>query len=101
MQEDTLLQQAMSAVRAGHELTARAIFLEVVEINPRNETAWMWLIGLLDDLDDCIYACQQVLEINPTNAKVNQYLGQLLADRKKQQEAQRLRVEEQMNHARE
>jgi tetratricopeptide (TPR) repeat protein len=101
MQEDTLLQQAISAVRAGHELTARDIFLEVVEINPRNETAWMWLIGLLDDLDDCIYACQQVLEINPTNAKVNQYLGQLLADRKKQQEAQRLRVEEQMNHARE
>jgi tetratricopeptide (TPR) repeat protein len=101
MQEDTLLQQAISAVRAGHELTARDIFLEVVEINPRNETAWMWLTGLLDDLDDCIYACQQVLEINPTNAKVNQYLGQLLADRKKQQEAQRLRVEEQMNHARE
>jgi hypothetical protein len=101
MQEDTLLQQAISAVRAGHELTARDIFLEVVEINPRNETAWMWLTGLLDDLDDCIYACQQVLEINPTNAKVNQYLSQLLVDRKKQQEAQKLRVEEQMNHARE
>ena len=101
MREDTLLQQAMSAVRAGHELTARDIFLEVVEINPRNETAWMWLTGLLDDLDDCIYACQQVLEINPGNVDVNQYLSQLLADKKKQQEAQRLRVEEHVGRVRE
>jgi tetratricopeptide (TPR) repeat protein len=101
MQEDTLLQQAMSAVRAGHELTARDIFLEVIEINPRNETAWMWLTGLLDDLDDCIYACQQVLEINPGNVHVSNYLGQLIADKKKKQEAQRLYVDEQVKHARE
>ena len=96
-----MLQQAMSAMRAGHELTARDIFLEVVEINPRNETAWMWLTGLLDDLDDCIYACQQVLEINPNNVHVNQYLSQLLAEKKKQREAQRLRVEEHAVRARE
>ena len=101
MREDTLLQQAMSAMRAGHELTARDIFLEVVEINPRNETAWMWLTGLLDDLDDCIYACQQVLEINPRNVHVNQYLSQLLVDKKKQQETQRLRVEGHVARARE
>jgi tetratricopeptide (TPR) repeat protein len=101
MREDTLLQQAMSAMRAGHELTARDIFLEVVEINPRNETAWMWLTGLLDDLDDCIYACQKVLEINPANINVNQYLSQLLTDKKKQQEVQKLRVEEYVGRARE
>jgi len=101
MREDTLLQQAMSAVRAGHELTARDIFLEVVEINPRNETAWMWLTGLLDDLEDCIYACEQVLAINPNNASVSQYLNQLLAERKKRQEEQRLYIEGQVNQARE
>lgn len=91
----------MTAVRAGHELTARDIFLEVVEINPHNETAWMWLTGLLDDLDDCIYACEQVLKINPKNVNVNQYLGQLLEQRKKRQEEQRLRVEDQVRQARE
>ncbi len=101
MREDTLLQQAMTAVRAGHELTARDIFLEIVEINPRNETAWMWLTGLLDDLNDCIYACEQVLEINPNNANVKQYLSQLLDQRKKRQEEQRLRIEEQVRQARE
>jgi tetratricopeptide (TPR) repeat protein len=100
MREDTLLQQAMSAVRAGHDLTARDIFLEVVEINPRNETAWMWLTGLLDDLEDCVYACEQVLDINPYNDKVSQYLGQLLEERKKRQKAHRLYIEEQVAHAR-
>jgi tetratricopeptide (TPR) repeat protein len=101
MREANLLQQAMSAVRAGHELTARDIFLEIVEINPRNETAWVWLTGLLDDLDDCIYACEQVLKINPDNIKVNQYLNQLLVEKKKQLEAQRLRVEEHVKQAHE
>ena len=101
MREDNLLQQAMLAVRAGHELTARDIFLEIVEINPRNETAWMWLTGLLDDLDDCIYACQQVLDINPANINVSQYLDRLLMDRKEQQELQRLQVDKQVSYARE
>lgn len=100
MREDALLQQAMSAMRAGHELTARDIFLDIVEINPRNETAWMWLTGLLDDLDDCIYACEQVLDINPNNVNVNQYLEQLLAEKKKRQEKQNLYVAEQVERAR-
>jgi len=101
MREDTLLQQAMSAVRAGHELTARDIFLEIVEINPRSETAWIWLTGLLDDPDDCIYACEQALEINPANADVGQYLDRLLVERKKRQEVERLRIEGQVSQARE
>jgi tetratricopeptide (TPR) repeat protein len=82
-------------------LTARDLFLEIVETNPRNETAWMWLTGLLDDLDDCIYACEQVLDINPQNANVRQYLGQLLAQKEKQREEYRLYMEGQVTHARE
>ncbi|MCA2001224.1 MAG: hypothetical protein LDL51_05100 [Chloroflexi bacterium] len=99
--EEVLLQQAISAARAGRELTARDIFLEVVEINPRNETAWMWLSGLLDDLDDCVYACEQALDINPQNAHVRRYLGQLLARKEKQREEYRLYMEGQVAHAQE
>jgi len=75
--EDTLLQQALQAARAKHELTARDLFLDVVKINRHNEIAWMWLTGLLDNLDDCIHACEQVLEINPDNEHARQYLAQL------------------------
>jgi tetratricopeptide (TPR) repeat protein len=84
MREDPLLKQAIEAARAGRELTARDIFLEVVERDPRNEVAWMWLTGLLDSLDDCIYACEMVLDINPGNASARQYLSQLLAKKQTQ-----------------
>jgi len=97
--EETLLQQALTAARAKHELTARDLFLEVVEINPRNEIAWMWLIGLLDDLDDCIYACEMVLNINPHNGQTRQYLAQLQAKKQKQLVEQRRVYEKQVRRA--
>ncbi len=99
MREDTLLQQAISAARVGRELTARDIFLEVVEINPRNEIAWMWLTGLLDDLNDCIYACEMVLDINPHNVHARQYLSQLQVKKQKQVDEARQDREEQVRQA--
>ena len=101
MREDQLLQQAISAARAGRELTARDIFLEVVEVNPRNEVAWMWLTGLLDELDDCIYACEKVLEINPYNDNTRNYLSKLLAKKQKELDAEKLRNEERLHHVEE
>jgi tetratricopeptide (TPR) repeat protein len=61
----------------------------------------MWLTGLLDDLEDCIYACEQVLDINPKNAGVRQYLNQLRVEKDKRREKQRLHMEEQLGQARE
>jgi tetratricopeptide (TPR) repeat protein len=97
--EEALLQQALTAARSKHELTARDLFLEVVEINPRNELAWTWLTGLLDDLDDCIYACERVLEINPHNGQVHQYLARLQEKKRKQLTEQRQAVEKQVKQA--
>ncbi|HSG44224.1 MAG TPA: hypothetical protein VLA72_13820 [Anaerolineales bacterium] len=91
--EDTLLQQALTAAREKRELTARDLFLDVVEINPRNETAWLWLTGLLDDLDECIYACEMVLDINPKNTQISPYLAKL-RERKKDQQAEQIQTAE-------
>src|SRR5512134_1453697 len=41
----------------------------------------MWLTGLVDDLEDKIIACENVLAINPANDKVKAYLGRLLQQR--------------------
>ena len=97
--EEILLQQALAAARLKHELTARDLFLEVLEINPRNELAWMWLTGLLDDLDDCIYACEQVLEINPNNGQIRQYLAGLQEKKQKELLEQRQALEKQVRRA--
>lgn len=72
-----VLQMAIQAARAGRKIEARDLLLELVEVEPRNEMAWMWLSGLVDTLEDRIIACENVLTINPANEKVRAYLAEL------------------------
>ena len=100
MVENGLLQRAITAARAGRELTARDLFLQIIDSEPQNEVAWMWLTGLMDELDDCIYACQRVLDINPVNVNARQYLDQLLVKKQEILDAERCRAEEQLHQVR-
>ncbi|HEU0293742.1 MAG TPA: hypothetical protein VFR47_13460 [Anaerolineales bacterium] len=78
MTSSELLRQGVDAARAGRRLEAREMLLRVVDLEPRNEVAWMWLTGLVDDLEDKIIACENVLTLNPANEKVKAYRGKLL-----------------------
>lgn len=71
------LQQAIQAARAGLKTEARDLLVQIVDADPRNETAWMWLAGVADSLEDRIIACENVLTINPENEKVRDYLKRL------------------------
>lgn len=79
------LRSAIQAARAGRREEARDLLIQMVEDDPRNEMAWMWLSGLVDSLEDRIIACENVLTINPTNQKVWNYLQDL---RRQQQTVQ-------------
>ncbi len=79
-----LLQEAIRAVRSGRELTARNLFRDVIRLEPRSKLAWLWLIGLLDDLGEQIEACRRVLEIDPEESRVRRRLDELLARRGEQ-----------------
>ncbi|HSB01156.1 MAG TPA: hypothetical protein VLE49_10930, partial [Anaerolineales bacterium] len=72
-----VLQRAIQAARAGRKTEARDLLIDLVEVEPRNEMAWMWLSGLVDSLEDRIIACENVLTINPANEKVRTYLADL------------------------
>jgi len=63
--ETYLLQEAIRKAKAGNRSQARDLFLYIVEGNPNNHIAWLWLSGLLDDLDDQIAALENALAINP------------------------------------
>jgi tetratricopeptide (TPR) repeat protein len=71
------LEKAIRVARAGRKDEARELFLDIVESDPHNETAWIWLSGLVDSLEDRIIACENALTINPTNEKVRAYLTRL------------------------
>ena len=86
------LQRAIETARAGRKAEARELFIRIVEADPQNEAAWMWLAGLVDSLEDRIIACENVLTINPSNEKVRGYLTRL-QQQQKAAEAERLLAE--------
>jgi tetratricopeptide (TPR) repeat protein len=79
MQSTEALRQAINAARSGRKQEARDLLLKIVEVQPSNEAAWIWLSGLVDSLEDQIIACENALIINPANEKVRGYLRQLQA----------------------
>lgn len=72
-----VLQRAIQAARDGRKAEARDLLIKIVEVDPQNEIAWMWLAGLVDSVEDRIIACENVLTINPANEKIQSYLGKL------------------------
>ena len=71
------LRRAIDTARAGRRQEARDLLLKIVDDQPHNEIAWIWLSGLVDSTDDRIVACENVLTINPENDKVRAYLMRL------------------------
>src|ERR1051326_6994633 len=78
MEVAELLSRGVEAARAGQKPEARELLLQVVELDPHNEAAWVGLAGIMESLEDRIAACENVLTINPSNEKVRNYLAGLL-----------------------
>jgi Flp pilus assembly protein TadD len=62
-----LLQQGIALAKAGRREEARTILLQVVEMDERNESAWLWLSSVVDSDDDKAVTLENVLVINPNN----------------------------------
>ena len=62
-----LLQQGIALAKAGQREEARNILMRVVELDEQNESAWLWLSGVVDSDDDKAVALENVLALNPNN----------------------------------
>ena len=62
-----LLQRGIALAKAGRREEARDILLQVVEQDDRNESAWLWISGVVDTDDDKAVALENVLTLNPNN----------------------------------
>ncbi|MCL6542248.1 MAG: tetratricopeptide repeat protein [Roseiflexus sp.] len=78
MNADTL-HQAIAAARDGRRDDARALLLHLLEADPRNERAWLWLSGVVDDPEDVKICLENVLALNPSNPRARQGLEWLHA----------------------
>jgi tetratricopeptide (TPR) repeat protein len=70
-----LLQQGIAAARAGKREEARALLMQLVEGDERNEQAWLWLAGVVDAPEDIRTCLQNVLDLNPANQQAQQGLA--------------------------
>lgn len=76
---DDELLRGIAAARAGRRSEARALILRAVERDERNEQAWLWLAGVMDDPADVRTCLENVLALNPANARARQGLDWLTA----------------------
>ena len=62
-----LLQRGITAAKAGRTQEACQTLLQVIELDERNEQAWLWLSGVVEPLEDRRVCMENVLAINPDN----------------------------------
>jgi hypothetical protein len=72
---DTLLEQGISAALTGRREEARTLLSQVVEADDRNEQAWLWLSGLVEDPEEIRTCLENVLHLNPENVKAQHGLA--------------------------
>ncbi len=65
----TLLQEGIAATRRGDKTAAYDLLKQVIELDERNEQAWLWLSGVVDSREDMQACLKNVLQINPNNAR--------------------------------
>jgi tetratricopeptide (TPR) repeat protein len=64
---DILLKQGIAAARTGRKAEARDKLLLVVEMDDRNEQAWLWLSGVVESDSDRRVCLENVLALNPNS----------------------------------
>lgn len=83
--EENLLRAGISAARSGQRERARDLLIRALEQDQQNAQAWLWLSGVVDQVDrqrDCL---KRVLALDPDNLAARRGLALL-----HQQEADRL-----------
>jgi|GEM_PF-3500866 len=71
------LDQAIEAIQAGQKAQGLTILARLVNQEPHNERAWLWLATCVDEPEKKRYCLQRVLEINPASAAGRQLLAEL------------------------
>lgn len=70
-----LLKQGVDAAKRGDRATGRRLLTQVLEADPANELAWIWLASCVTTLEDRKACLERVLEINPDNIRAQQALA--------------------------
>lgn len=71
------LREGIEAARRGDKTNAQRLLRQVVDDDPNNEVAWMWLASTAPTLEERRSYLERVLKINPRNTRAKEALDQL------------------------
>jgi tetratricopeptide (TPR) repeat protein len=74
---DQLLRQGIAAAKSSQRERARELLTRVVEQDEENVSAWLWLSGVVDSLDDRAVCLENVLALDPSHEVARQGLAML------------------------
>ncbi len=71
------LEQAIAAIKAGDKSTGGQLLNQVLQADPRNETAWLWMTAVVGSDEERRKILEYVLSINPNNEIARSSLAKL------------------------
>jgi tetratricopeptide (TPR) repeat protein len=66
--EDTMLQQAIEALRTGDRARARDLLTRLLKVDQKNANYWVWLSATVDSNKERLYCLQMAIQADPENA---------------------------------
>ena len=73
----TLLELGIELTRQGEKARARPLLRELVELDPENERAWLWIASSAGGPDEASTALRRVLELHPRHEQALELLRRL------------------------
>lgn len=72
-----LLQDAVTSIKNGDKVTGKKILLDILNDDPSNDRAWMWMSAVVDT-NEMRYEClQEAVKLNPNNRMAKKGLKKL------------------------
>jgi len=72
MLEINELRRAISLIKHGDRVKGKKTLLAILERDPQNETAWLWLATCMKQPEEKQACLQKALQINPLNRVAQQ-----------------------------
>ena len=64
-----MLHEGIKAAQSGNRAQARVFLLRAADIDPRNESTWLWLASISEYPEELLVFLNNVLEINPSSER--------------------------------
>ncbi len=68
MAEDTMLTEAIEAIRQGNKASAKDILTRLIKADQHNAIYWVWMSAVVETKKERLYALQTALRADPDNA---------------------------------